>query len=433
MSLKVIPLLGTIETTVGVAPFQYPYSNPNCLHPLFMNGNWIMQGAYLCQMGENGLKYCYGSIPNWDALPATADDNYGNLVQFAGGVIDAATGVNDWLALLANPTEFFPLRIAVNQELGGCDSSTGSLFVNGGPNDAAFNDLPPGVTYPVWQTELPNALASSQTVTFSTTSFLQSLTPGSLNVFKSYPLVVEDAADNIPVFMAYRTLGAAWATQVFDGSQFQGAWTYGPLVTNHPTPCSIVTVQNNQVYSLSIATSIRHGVVLFCQVSVPFICAAPLNDPTLGGNPNILAEADRLYLEINADNSLLTGNDGVNLYQIAVNPDGDFLLKIVSTSIYFLLKGDLSGYFQVTFIGNDPKSALAIGGGSNCYGMDRSGFVWWQSGPTRVAGQSDGAAPTLYVTEAPLARSYPGRVNGFLAVISLPCVPCCQTETKVVF
>jgi hypothetical protein len=84
------------------------------------------------------------------------------------------------------------------------------------------------------------------------------------------------------------------------------------------------------------------------------------------------------HLSDPGDNAKLVTNEIAN-YTPTVTPYGDFLIRN-SDGTFFLICGDLSGYYRVNFNGVDSASQVAVGTGGSAstgFGMDLDGNVWF--------------------------------------------------------
>ena len=434
IAITEVPYMGTLEAYVGLAPYQYQFSNPACSYPFFLNGCALYEGNFPLQMGGNGLKFFYGSIPWFESDPTTTA-NAGPMVQFAGGTISSLRGVWDYSALLPVPTTYLPLKTGVPYQtpLPCCDDWNGNLFIDGSYGSASW--IPPATyTYQVSQTSLPAYLAGNTSAAFSATTTTQGMEYDGLavGVKRGSPFVVRDALTLLPVFMSLGQYGSiSWSQDVYSGGTYSGGvWTYGPIIVDVGGPAAIISPYGEtNIQAVSMSSRYGTSICYWENPSPAGIVATQLWDYSQGlASGQMAGQSSYLVLQRLEDNVLTSPGvlGPVNNHRSVITPQGDFLVQIFGSSLFFLIKGDFSAYYQIDLYPLSSDAAVAITeAASLCYGMDEAGIMWFQ-GPTDTSGHA-----LLYATVAAPRYAFTQTV-GPQGVISLPCTPCCRLKTGIV-
>ena len=412
-----IPLLGTVTANVGKAPFQYAPTNGSLGLPRFnnptSNSGFLASciGLFDCAAGFWGLSSLYCSVSQWRGVGTYND----LMVQQAGSVL-ASFGIFDNDQTLSNPAEYHAVlstgngyisnqaqccptsRYVWTQQASGADGPLiryrvpfPNLIYANSKTNFSFNK-PASFTYPFsvagpgYMTPVVGFVAID-TLTLDEKDFGLTLT-GITNISGGIPRPLAGMCVYPDEGIGFNTLSVNFGTYPYQG-----------IVRNNPSINFAVTSPTPTTTGIYYGALINpvSGVCLFCvsnhsQPNPPYrhidssptfgLCAMVVYydpEPSLGSyygtNP-----IQHVVLGNASDNALLTGNLGVPKYQGCVTPNGDFLLGITGGT-FFLIKGDLSGYYRIRFLGQTSAAETAVNGlGSPVgFGMDINGNVWFGS------------------------------------------------------
>jgi len=397
-----IPKIGNINGGFGLAPFQFPYSQPNYLkYPVFNNNSiQLINGDYPSNYnGSFGLQYLYTSIPPFTNSSGGGNSGYGSINQIAGGTINSF-GVFDYVALMSNPTAFAPLNNSYTEQSLANFAVPGKLYV-----DSNYGNLTIGQSYFLHTVKFPTLNYLNVSVPNSQ-NFIELIgsTYGSGNAFPLRgPFGFYDAYGNFQWGSRSATSGPRYQLfyQPFPSLVFSPV-TQTRIINGVVTESLTITPEAGSNMS-GVITSPITGNTIFCTLgtenSPSGMLCGNVWSVGLAGNPDDFWNNNLEYFALgdSTDNAFLNPSE-IATYRACIIPGGHFLLMPFNATqnVFFIVLCDFSGYYRMTLYANSTaaETVLAgLGAGQKCFGMDLNGN-FWATDTTNVVD----AQPLLYST-----------------------------------
>ncbi len=428
-----IPLLGQINASVDVAPFQFAPSNPNLGLPMFGNStNHINYADFAA--GYWGLTSFYTSISQWKGNGTYNDQ----MVQDAGSVI-TPFGIFDNDQTLPNPAEYNPVLNTYN-------GYASSIWCQQSPTRRYNTTLQAsGANGPLlrYLTTFPNLLFESQKVPFRVAQVASFTYPYSVVGYGSLqPLSGFVGLDIVLMGERQFDMGVLYLTggssEVGTPALLPGMYFYPDAGCGNSTLSNFKSYQPQEIYNLypgphtkvaAAALSFGLGIGFFpgalvnprtgnafCTTSTNFGFNPPFSIFPGDTGSNVMLSTNVFFTpKINgsgqwtgaivlqetklsnpADQEALYNPPSNPTYTACVTPQGHFLFRPYNysyTPYYFLMASDFSGYYRIAFNAKSSaaETAISIGGSASTgFGVDIGGNIWW--------GGAAAFLPTLYST-----------------------------------
>ncbi len=415
---RVLPFLGQIDLVFDVSPVQFDFSGGQT--PRFFGGEGT--GCFY------GLGGCFDSWLVWGNFLGTANVN---CYQFSGFTVNPL-GIFNNNFLLPDPNIYGTLP----GSFVGCFSYPMNANATAGVGQCQVSQTRFGAQF---QVMLGNAIEFNQQIRFPNVTFqptsgkLQTSSPyhlmasnspyGGLSTdigYSTFPFVVEDDFGNFlsssytviswqygtsfPPNSNTQSLTARitpWTTQVDSDSSFdQGAFEVAYLTKNgiNCVVDNIARGPGTSPNSMKINPVNGNYFMIGQENYAPAgqttgLYTGNVIVPAVFGSNYSTARRDYTTLEVPSDNEqILSLNSQLNYgFMVQQCSGGNFLCMNNSNGPFYLIKGDLSGYFRLmpNFNGNQPQLQY-----DTSFGMDYDGFIY----------MFDGAQtnPVVYSTLTPL-------------------------------
>jgi hypothetical protein len=413
---------GQITAEVGLAPFQYAPSNPLLYYPTMMNPSGLFGGQAANSDGIFGLCAMYASICPWSVmLSGTTVGTNSVPVQFASACITPG-GVFDFDATLPNPAQYYEVGTTANNRWSAYGQSwqaaiypgmhivTSAAAVESDVGQLIYDVPIPTLLFV--DTKQPLYIAGAQGITNNEGSWFRNQRLSLFNFGSEFnPLfnATDGLLKGLPKQLCYDI-----ALQKPAEIDFFSLVLVPTYFSNSVSQSSYSLVYDNHLY---FGDAVSNVVGLAACPGTGFLVVP---NP---GTPSPLVFF-KLSMSDATDQSAIAA---ASLIQMCQTPGGHFFISAAKGAVphYYIIFGDLSGYYRVTFQGNSAAAIQAIsvaGGGGGGFGIDLAGNFWV------AGGYQSNNLPLLYSTlrlaQTLVLGTFPTLAAGGPSMLCTPGTPC---------